>query len=261
MASPGGGFHTISVAFDSSCTACHSMFIKRHSAKGNSSTPPERTLFAVNIPPYCGEEGIKNVFKDCGAISEVYLMSQPGPIPTNYNSDSIVFQVDRYKAKPFQVAYVVFKHASSVGRALALSPSDWQFISTEDNPIKTGMEKWIAEYPAKYPDQTKMQNEVDEYMRNYDQQELEAAQASKEAADADGDGWVTVPSTRKQPLTEKKKTKKNEKKKKKEKELMNFYMFQQREQKRDKIADLRRKFEEDKKKIVQMRQQRRFKPF
>jgi len=43
--------------------------------------------------------------------------------------------------------------------------------------------------------------------------------------------------------------------------LLNFYRFQQRETQRERIADLRRAFEEDKERVAAMRQRRRFKPF
>ena len=47
----------------------------------------------------------------------------------------------------------------------------------------------------------------------------------------------------------------------KNKELKNFYRFQMREEKRSKLAELRKKFEEDKEKIAQMKAARKFKPF
>jgi ribosomal RNA-processing protein 7 len=47
----------------------------------------------------------------------------------------------------------------------------------------------------------------------------------------------------------------------KEKELHNFYRHQVREDKREKLVNLRQKFEEDKAKIAQLKAQRKFKPF
>ncbi|KAJ3280214.1 Ribosomal RNA-processing protein 7 A, partial [Borealophlyctis nickersoniae] len=47
----------------------------------------------------------------------------------------------------------------------------------------------------------------------------------------------------------------------KKKELVDFYRFQMRESKRNQLADLRRKFEEDKKKIAALKANRRFKPY
>lgn len=49
--------------------------------------------------------------------------------------------------------------------------------------------------------------------------------------------------------------------KRKNKELQNFYRHQIREEKREKLITLRKKFEEDKQKIAKMIAQRKFKPF
>jgi Ribosomal RNA-processing protein 7 (RRP7) C-terminal domain len=49
--------------------------------------------------------------------------------------------------------------------------------------------------------------------------------------------------------------------KKNEKELSNFYKFQIREEKQKKLFDLRRRFDEDKEKVAQMKAGRKFKPF
>lgn len=47
----------------------------------------------------------------------------------------------------------------------------------------------------------------------------------------------------------------------KKKELVNFYRFQMREQKRDQLVELRKKFEADRKKIEQLKQTRKFRPY
>ncbi|CAG8817060.1 25808_t:CDS:2, partial [Dentiscutata erythropus] len=47
----------------------------------------------------------------------------------------------------------------------------------------------------------------------------------------------------------------------KNKELPDFYRFQMRESKRNKHVELRKKFEEDKKKIERLKAARRFKPY
>jgi ribosomal RNA-processing protein 7 len=49
--------------------------------------------------------------------------------------------------------------------------------------------------------------------------------------------------------------------KKKKKELVNLYPWQQRETQRQQIAELRQKFEEDKRRVAEMKARRKFKPF
>lgn len=53
----------------------------------------------------------------------------------------------------------------------------------------------------------------------------------------------------------------NREKKKKDKELKNFYTFQIKEQKIEKLELLRKKFEEDKERVAAMKAARKFKPF
>ena len=51
------------------------------------------------------------------------------------------------------------------------------------------------------------------------------------------------------------------KKKKQQLELKNFYRFQIRQEKVEKLEELRRKFEEDKQRVAMMKESRKFKPF
>jgi ribosomal RNA-processing protein 7 len=57
------------------------------------------------------------------------------------------------------------------------------------------------------------------------------------------------------------KFKRSDKKKKKDTELKNFYRFQVREEKMKQLDQLRKKFEEDKKKVERMKATRKFNPF
>jgi ribosomal RNA-processing protein 7 len=55
--------------------------------------------------------------------------------------------------------------------------------------------------------------------------------------------------------------KQGEEKGKKSKEQVDFYRFQMRQAKRERLADLRRKFMEDKAKIAKMKESRKFRPY
>ena len=91
----------------------------------------------------------------------------------------------------------------------------------------------------------------------------------------DEDGFVTVTRHHKKNVNRDKasgatmvaissgrlKTDDSNRKKKDSKERVDFYRFQMREAKREKLAELRRKFNEDKDKIAKMKESRRFKPY
>ncbi|GBP69511.1 Ribosomal RNA-processing protein 7 homolog A [Eumeta japonica] len=111
-----------------------------------------------------------------------------------------------------------------------------------------------------------LKQKVEEFMSIYDIEVKKADEKEKELENEDNEGWVTV--TKKGKMqgfarTEKMENKimAKEEKGRKRKELKNFYTFQIRESKMKHIVALRNKFEEDKKKIAQIKQSRRFKPF
>ena len=52
------GFETIRVKFDKNTEAFHVMYLKSHSVREeNKCTPNGRTLFVLNVPPYCSKVG------------------------------------------------------------------------------------------------------------------------------------------------------------------------------------------------------------
>jgi ribosomal RNA-processing protein 7 len=100
----------------------------------------------------------------------------------------------------------------------------------------------------------------------FDEQEAAAERERKlKEGVADEDGFVTVSykntHKRQRGVAEEDTSKKRKRNKKPAKELKNFYRFQVREEKRERLADLRKKFEEDKARIARMKAQRKFKPF
>ena len=53
------GFHKIKVKFDENQDVCHVLYLKDHSVREeNDQTPNGRTLFVLNIPPYCTKVGL-----------------------------------------------------------------------------------------------------------------------------------------------------------------------------------------------------------
>ena len=135
------------------------------------------------------------------------------------------------------------------------------YMSQKEKPLNSGMKKWCTEYKKQYPNPKIVQKKVDEFMAEFDLKEAkEKAELERLANEPDEEGW-TVVTHGKKTLGDAERVTKRERKKRQKKELANFYTFQQRESKREHIAILRKKFEEDKKKIQQLRAARKFKPF
>ncbi|NXL91035.1 RRP7A protein, partial [Alectura lathami] len=213
----------------------------------------------------CVKEALSRLFARCGRVQSVDVCDKPGPGEKAEKLKSKFFT--NRSATGFRVAYVVFRKPAGVQAAKALSQAGPLLISTESHPVKTGVRKWIARYADSVVDQEELKAEVDAFMQDYDKKIAEEeAKAAKEEGVPDEEGWVKV--TRKGrkpglPRTEAASLRvlEREKRKKARKELLNFYAWQHRETKREHIAQLRKKFEEDKQRIALMRAQRKFRPY
>lgn len=260
MASDLAGFRTICVKSNEKCVSYHYLYYKKHETRDkDESKPQDKTLFVVNIPPYCTKRALKHIFRSCGSVQNVDIVKHPGA--QTEETTSLVLPPDTVKG--FKVGFVVFKKLSSLDAALNLDSSTVKVLSTPKHPVVTGMKKWVQEYQMQYPDASRLQAEVNEFMANYD---AKKEQLDKEAAEArnqpDEEGWITVGSSgRKAGARIKDVIELQERRKKKKPELLNFYRFQIRETKREFIANLRKKFEEDKKRIAEMKSARKFRPY
>ncbi|XP_078701188.1 ribosomal RNA-processing protein 7 homolog A-like isoform X2 [Branchiostoma floridae x Branchiostoma belcheri] len=262
-----GGFSAVPVKFGPGCRACQLLYFKPHQVRGtDDSRPADRTLFVLNVPPYCTKDCLNRLFSRCGKVEAVYFCERPGG-QIHTTDDTSKFFPRSLEIRTFKVAYVVFEKPSGLRKAAGLKLSEPFVLSTRDQPVVTGMKKWCQKYTQDRPDVAELQSELDSYMADYDkrkQEELEKEKAQGE--EPDEEGWITVTRhgrTPGAPRTEamEKKALKREKKKRSRRELMNFYTFQIRESKREHIAQLRKKFEEDKDKIAAMKANRRFRPY
>lgn len=245
---------------------CHSIYMKEHFIRlMDPNKPKGRTLFLLNVPPYVTEKSLEEFFNRTGSVVSVTFAEKPGRDETDKWLQNVTEFSNKEAPFKFKVAYVVFKTTNNVARALEVPSIDLFNETTGDSIIESGMQLWHTQYQAKILDVEKTQQYIDEYMAAYDEREREAAEAAKNS-EADADGWITVGKQGKNAGFEQKDTvigkleQKMERGKKK-KELTNFYTFQIRESKMKNIIELRKKFEDDKKKIESLKQTRRFRPF
>ncbi|NXX95321.1 RRP7A protein, partial [Centropus bengalensis] len=247
--------------------SAHRLLLREHQVREGtgSAHPARRTLLVLNVPPYCSADSLSRLFARCGRVQYVEMCEKPTPGEKKEKRTSKFF--NQKSGKGFQVAYVVFKKPSGVQAAKALSQEGPLLLSTESHPVKTGISKWIANYAASVVDPEELRAEVDAFMQDYDKKTAEEeAKAAEEEGVPDEEGWVKV--TRKGrkpglPRTEAANLRvlEKEKQKRARKELLNFYAWQHRETKREHIAQLRKKFEEDKQRIALLRAQRKFRPY
>ncbi|KAK6996578.1 Ribosomal RNA-processing protein 7 A [Halocaridina rubra] len=132
------GFKIMRLKFSEESKAAHQILWKRHSVRTYcESKPPDRTLFVVNLPPYCTEASIRHLFSRYGDIRNVYFHKKPSsdlPHIPKYPNFSKVTPV-----KGFKVAYVVFTNVSGIKCAMEASSADVLILSTPEHPVLTGV--------------------------------------------------------------------------------------------------------------------------
>ncbi|XP_065916650.1 ribosomal RNA-processing protein 7 homolog A-like [Dysidea avara] len=241
-----GGFTPIKVKFETvnSVRSVHTIFCKVHVIRQeHSKVPNHRTLFTLGWPAYCDSDCIKNLFSRAGEVEFVQLQNKVG-----FDEDAEV------PATGFKVAYVVFDSTESASEALQLGGRKKSVLCKVGH---TGLAKWCSNYAENRKAVKLIESTAADFMADYDTRKLEDEQMKKELQEPDDDGWITV--TKKNPKLATQGKRYRQKRKKKE--LLNFYQFQLRETKRQQIAELRRKFEEDKQKVAEMKSKRKFKPY
>nr|XP_020480598.1 ribosomal RNA-processing protein 7 homolog A [Monopterus albus] len=265
-----GGFTVLSLQFSPDSAAQHQLFVKEHKVRAEKSSgrPLDRTLFVLNVPPYCSEAVVKKLFSQFGSVQSVELRDHPGSSKESGPKLSKFFRAADKKG--FNVGYIVFQSSASVSAAKSHPHDVPLVVCTELHPVRTGVQKWIQEYTQSFVQPDKLQQIVDSFMEGYDKRKEEEAERQRKEAEQqqeDEEGWVKVTRGHKgakaRPHTEaaNQRTLQKEMRKKKRKELMNFYTWQHRNTQKEHIADLRKKFEEDKQKIALLRVQRKFRPY
>lgn len=209
-----------------------------------------------------------DVFSRFGPVQSVELSEKPGASAASDSGVSSYFSSRRRQC--FRVAYIVFKHASGVKAAKRHPASTPLIVSSTNRPIRTGIRKWIQQYSDSLIKASSLQQDVDQFMNNYDEQKEKEAERQKQEAEQqqeDEEGWVKVTKSSRgvkvRPHSEvaNERTLQKEKRKKARKELLNFYTWQHRNTQKEHIAELRKKFEEDKQRIAVLRAQRKFRPY
>ncbi|KAL5018262.1 hypothetical protein ScPMuIL_003984 [Solemya velum] len=258
------GFTVVPVRYSAKSKAGHCLYLKSHNVQGQDGFKPrERTLFILNVPSYCTEACLKRVFSPCGKVLNVYIHDKPtsGPSPPKISK----FFPLTTESLGFKVAYIVFKDVGSVQKACQLPYKTPLILSTPETPLLTGMRKWCADYAARQVDIGELQTEVSNYMEKFESRMEQEKEEAKEAEGVpDAEGWVTVTRHTKNKAAVKFAVGEHRhrgRKRKKEKDIASFYSFQLRESKREHIATLRKKFEEDKQRIALMKAARKFKPY
>ncbi|KAI8910023.1 ribosomal RNA-processing protein 7-domain-containing protein [Powellomyces hirtus] len=263
----------------------HHLFIRAHEPrKPQAGFPQGRTLFVANVPSDANEMHFARLFRRCGVVERV--------VWGGGNASGPLLSVRRTGG----TAHVVFVDEDAVERAVGMKERRrvWSDQVDNDNddgeaaaqqhaeddgeqptPVTTplhGLAKYLHLHYSSRPRLATLQSATDTTLAAFEDAERAARLAVEQSRNVpDQDGFVTVVRGKGRRgmnvdgqgaavMAAKAEDVTNLKPKKK-KELVDFYRFQMRENKRNQLADLRRKFEDDKQKIVALRASRRFKPY
>ena len=162
---------------------------------------------------------------------------------------AVVVFVDRAS---MEAGFKAVKAAAKVGKKVV-----WGDGIGERIPA-LGRQRYEIHQEMVYPAKSELLHAVNEYMALFER--LEAArerEAMRSAGEPDEDGFVTVTRGPKNPVVREEEMQALvEKQKEKSKGLEDFYRFQMREKRKERQGDLLKRFEEDKKKVEEMKMRR-----
>uniref|UniRef100_A0A672NEC4 Ribosomal RNA-processing protein 7 homolog A-like n=1 Tax=Sinocyclocheilus grahami TaxID=75366 RepID=A0A672NEC4_SINGR len=230
--------------------------VSTQQTSGPTHTPAQVHTHTHTDRRLCCDWALAEITLDCGDpcphVMVLELKERPGASESQKHSAVSRYFTDKHR-QCFRVAYIVFKHASGVNAAKRHPENDPLIVSTAERRVRTGIHSEC----------------VCSSLIIHDLSCQEAERQSKEAEQQqeDEEGWVKVTkgsrSVKVRPHSEtaNERTLQKEKKKKERKELLNFYTWQHRNTQKEHIAELRKKFEEDKQRIAVLRAERKFRPY
>lgn len=243
--------------------ASQCILLKEHSDR-TSNSAKDRTLFLGNID--YGREldsaeieaFIADFFSSFGVIESVSLSH---------------FKKETGSTRNTRFAHVTFDKKRTL--KLVMQATDQMYADINNNLKQNWGLEIIDEnfsssdildmYMLRDTDPVELQHEVDTIMADFELGEKAAIEErERRLLEADADGFMMVKPRKKRKRVEASTSRRSggpRTRKKKTYELKNFYSHQKREEKREKLYELRQRFEEDKEKVAAMKEARKFKPF
>ncbi|KAF6031530.1 hypothetical protein EB796_010162 [Bugula neritina] len=245
------GFTVIKVFHSSASNSAQYTWWLKKSNVGNG-------INVTGIPVYIREGNLKKIFKKFGIIEKIKIYSLDGEKEQSHLPS---FQ----QTKGYKQADVFFVKSSAIKSVLSMKYDDKYTVLEEGSAYKPMTDVWIKDLQTSYNIPTAdIASKCAKFMEAYDLRKSEEEKDARKLADEpDEDGWITV--TRNKfshpPKAVKAHELKKLRKKKENAALVHFYKNQVTDTKMQRIRELKAKFEEDKKRIQEMRQQRKFRPY
>lgn len=243
------------------------LYLRKHEDESAPQEERGKTVFVANIPLGTNGASLQKFFSKFGPVEDIEV----GKLSTGSPGDGET-----------RVAHVTFSTRKGAEACMKVGTSKRDHglttIVANLKPEKrmdrsSSFERWMGRYSRSHPTSEDLRRQAEATISSFDVDERE--REVKDLAEhnvADADGWVKVTASADRRgrnsdgsnitvhAASKGGMKKAQSKSKTSKQVVDFYRFQQREAKREHIATLRRKFEQDKERITRMRMSRSFKP-
>lgn len=293
------GFKVLPVVVDAAKNVRHYFYMRKHESKALVDEDiKDRTLFLLNLPVDTTDHHINKLFK--GHTIEKITYNNAGSTvgedywriaAANEEKKEVVVTKPTKKSKKVEPkeeekklrelrklyssgssAHIVFASEEDLAEVLNMRRVEKKWAKDDESAQPLGFERYVLAYDLSRPDAAELQEEVDTFMMKFKADEYQKEREKLERMNQmDDDGFTVVVRHKKTKATDgtihvgsitaEAAEAQKEVAAKKKKELVNFYRFQMREKKQNELVDLRRRFEEDKAKIAQLKQTRKFKPY
>lgn len=276
-------------------TATHYLYLRPHEPRIPDPDSP-RSLFIVNIPVDTTEVHLRHLFGTqlaAGRVERVIFEDVPtnkrsvaaatqsslshrskkrkrvtaDDLQSQLDSISFPSTWDRPLHKSGAHAIVIFADKPSMESSLKAAkkaakrgtPIVWADGIPEDRAPALGLKRYQAHERLRYPDRAEFLRTVNDFMTVFEQvSEAKKREESRRLTEPDEDGFITVTHGPKLNSAAREDEVKElvERQKKKAEGLEDFYRFQSREKRKERQNELLKRFNEDKKKLQEMKNRR-----
>lgn len=263
----------------------HYLYMRPHDPKIPDEDSP-RSLFLINIPVTATVQSLRHLFTtqlEGGRVESVQFADKgPGPTGTavtkssrkrkRMTAEELEAGLDKYSLpKVFDseihpsgsTAIVVFIDRASmeltlkVARRAVKTGANIDWDDAKASAPQFGLTRYEHHKHLQFPSRKELLRSVNGFMTAYAQ--MESARAKENARNRqmpDEDGFITVTRGSKGGARAEEIKELAEKHKEKNKGLEDFYRFQMREKRKEQHFEMLRKFEDDKRKVAEMRYRR-----
>eukprot|EP00405_Crypthecodinium_cohnii_P022058 CAMPEP_0206480722 /NCGR_PEP_ID=MMETSP0324_2-20121206/37602_1 /ASSEMBLY_ACC=CAM_ASM_000836 /TAXON_ID=2866 /ORGANISM="Crypthecodinium cohnii, Strain Seligo" /LENGTH=288 /DNA_ID=CAMNT_0053957841 /DNA_START=26 /DNA_END=892 /DNA_ORIENTATION=+ len=272
------GFKLLRLLLVPGSLVTRNLLVKRHASReaADIDSGQGNILFVTHLDNFVTEGLLQKCFSSFGKILNVEIKSSEKKAPrAELRADHVKLHVN--------FARIVFSDAASVDAVLNSADGRISSSTQLGLPLST-LKAEVKAAKSFYRKPAELQQEIDEWMANFDAREEEKQRQLEQEALVDEDGFQKVvsrvtksdgfsirsapkpglkvgafsePISGVKALSEGKKDRRT--KKKKEREKVDFYKFQQREQRMQEVVQMRKDKKHDEEKVEQMRKAKRFK--